>query len=148
MSISRGVSRAVLSAGPGGGSAALCVRRTMKRAIDGLGITPQRIIVDGNYAPKGFGCPIKPVVKGDQHCLSVAAASIIAKVFRDKLMVELDVKYPGYGFASHKGYSAPVHFAALKKLGPCEIHRQSFSPVAEAGPSPQLGLFPDPDADF
>lgn len=115
----------------------------MKRAIEGLGVTPTRIIVDGNYAPKGFGCPIKPVVKGDQLCLSVAAASILAKVFRDRLMVELDAMHPGYGFASHKGYSAPVHLAALKKLGPCEIHRRSFAPVAEAGPSPQLALFSD-----
>jgi len=122
----------------------------MKRAVEGLGIRPARLIVDGNYAPKGFGCPITPVVKGDQLCLSVAAASIIAKVARDRKMAELDLVYPGYGFASHKGYSAPVHFEALKRLGPCEIHRRSFSPVADAYADlamPQLELFGEPEPD-
>jgi ribonuclease HII len=117
----------------------------MKRAIEGLSLAPARIIVDGNYAPKGFPCPVKPVVKGDQLCLSVAAASIIAKVWRDRKMAELDLVYPGYGLASHKGYSVPVHLEALKRLGPCELHRRSFSPVAiayaeqEGLPRPQLG---------
>jgi ribonuclease HII len=123
----------------------------MKRAVDALGVVPERIIVDGNYAPKGFPCPVTPVVKGDQLCLSVAAASIIAKVWRDKKMQELDALYPGYGFASHKGYSAPVHFKALDSLGPCEIHRRSFSPVAiaqaelDGAPRPQLELFNEPE---
>lgn len=121
----------------------------MKRAVEGLGLAPARLLIDGNYAPKGFACPITPVVKGDQQCLSVAAASIIAKVARDRKMAELDLVYPGYGFASHKGYSAPVHFEALKRLGPCEIHRRSFSPVAEAYGAlsmPQLELFSELEA--
>jgi ribonuclease HII len=124
----------------------------MKRAVEALGVQPQKILIDGNYAPKGFACPITAVVKGDQRCLSVAAASIIAKVWRDRKMAELDALYPGYGFASHKGYSTPQHLEALKRLGPCDIHRKSFSPCAEADAASFLpGLSPfqtDPEANF
>jgi ribonuclease HII len=87
-------------------------------------------IVDGKFLPKGLPCPAHAVIKGDLQCLSVAAASILAKVWRDRLMVELDGRYPGYGFASHKGYSTPAHAEALGRLGACELHRRSFAPVA------------------
>jgi ribonuclease HII len=88
-------------------------------------------LVDGKFLPRGLPCPASAVVKADARCLSVAAASILAKVWRDRRMAELDRRFPGYGFASHKGYATPVHTQALKRLGPCELHRRSFSPVAE-----------------
>jgi ribonuclease HII len=87
-------------------------------------------IVDGKFLPKNLPCAAQAVIKGDLQCLSVAAASILAKVWRDRLMVRLDAEYPGYGFAGHKGYSTPVHAAALKRLGACVQHRRSFAPVA------------------
>ena len=76
-------------------------------------------------------------MKGDARSLSIAAASVIAKTTRDALMLEAEARFPGYGFARHKGYAAPEHLAALKALGPCELHRRSFAPVREA-----LGLEP------
>lgn len=90
------------------------------------------ILIDGNRIPAGMRRPATAVVKGDLQCMSIAAASILAKVWRDRLLAELDREYPGYGFSAHKGYSTPAHQMALRKLGPCAIHRRSFSPVAEA----------------
>jgi ribonuclease HII len=100
----------------------------MCRAIEGLAVTPVFALVDGNYGFK-LPCPIKTVIKGDGISSSIAAASILAKVARDRLMMEMDGLYPGYGFAAHKGYHAPVHVEALRTLGPCEIHRMGWAPV-------------------
>lgn len=100
----------------------------MCRAIEALHIQPVAALVDGNYRFE-LPCPIQTVVKGDSLSLSIAAASILAKTARDRLMVELDEQYPGYGFASHKGYNAPIHQAALKAMGPCPAHRPSWAPI-------------------
>ncbi len=103
----------------------------MCRAIEAMAVQPIFALVDGNY-PFKLPCAVKTVVGGDGKSLSIAAASILAKVARDRLMVEMDGLYPGYGFAGHKGYGAPVHMEALQRLGPCEIHRLSWSPVQKA----------------
>ncbi|MDP1600519.1 ribonuclease HII [Phenylobacterium sp.] len=100
----------------------------MRRAVEALAITPAFALVDGNYRFK-LPCEIKTVVKGDAISSSIAAASILAKVARDRLMTEMDSVYPGYGFAAHKGYHAQVHVEALRTLGPCAIHRRSWEPV-------------------
>jgi len=109
----------------------------MRRAVEALHITPVFALVDGNYAFK-LPCPIKTVVKGDAISVSIAAASILAKTARDRLMAEMDAVYPGYGFAAHKGYGAPVHGEALVRLGPCAIHRMIWAPVRSvlAGENP------------
>jgi ribonuclease HII len=90
------------------------------------------LLVDGKFLPKSLPHPATAVIKGDLRCLSIAASSVLAKVWRDRLMIELDDRYPGYGLGIHKGYSTPMHAEALKRLGACEIHRRSFAPVAEA----------------
>ena len=100
----------------------------MRRAVEALAIPPAAALVDGSYRFQ-LPCPIQTVVKGDSLSLSIAAASILAKTARDRLMVELDTAYPGYGFAGHKGYNAPIHSAALKALGPCPAHRRSWAPI-------------------
>ena len=100
----------------------------MRRAIEAMAVQPMFALVDGNYRFP-LPCEVKTVVGGDGKSKSIAAASILAKVARDRLMVEMDAVYPGYGFASHKGYRAPVHAEALLSLGPCEIHRRSWGPV-------------------
>jgi ribonuclease HII len=100
----------------------------MKRAVESLGMRPDEICVDGNMLPPIEG-NCRAIVKGDQLVAAISAASILAKVARDAEMARLDERYPGYGFASHKGYSTPEHLAALRSLGPCEIHRRSFEPV-------------------
>ena len=97
----------------------------MNRAIAGLGVEPELALIDGNRA-KGVEHNCRCVVGGDGKCADIAAASIIAKVTRDRLMYELDEKYPGYGFAKHKGYGTTAHYAAIRELGPCEAHRPSF----------------------
>jgi ribonuclease HII len=102
----------------------------MCRAIEAMHIKPVFALVDGNYRFK-LPCDVKTVVGGDGISASIAAASILAKTARDRLMCEMDQIYPGYGFAGHKGYGAPVHIAALKDLGPCEIHRTSWAPIRE-----------------
>ena len=102
--------------------------KAMALAVSNLTIPPDYIIVDGNMklnAP----CPVEPIVAGDSKSLSIAAASIIAKVTRDRLMLKYHEKYPQYGFARHKGYATRGHKEALKKNGPCPIHRKSFSPT-------------------
>jgi len=108
----------------------------MRRAVAGLAVAPGHVIVDGNRCPDlrglAFACTSEAVVKGDALVASVSAASILAKVARDEHMLELDVRYPGYGFARHKGYGTPEHLAALRRLGPSPIHRRSFAPVAQS----------------
>lgn len=100
----------------------------MRRAVEALTVRPTHVLVDGNYR-FALPCLVTPVVGGDGKSLSIAAASILAKVARDRLMVEMDALYPGYGFAGHKGYHAAVHVAALARLGPCAIHRRSWAPI-------------------
>jgi ribonuclease HII len=100
----------------------------MCRAVEALAVQPEFALVDGNYRFK-LPCEVKTVVGGDGKSKSIAAASILAKVARDRLMVEMDARYPGYGFAGHKGYRAQVHADGLLALGPCEIHRLSWGPV-------------------
>jgi ribonuclease HII len=100
----------------------------MRRAVEGLQLAPAHALVDGNTAFP-LPCPVRPVVKGDSLSLSIAAASILAKTERDKIMVELDQIHPGYGFAKHKGYHSSEHVAALDRLGPCPAHRRSFAPI-------------------
>jgi len=100
----------------------------MRRAVAALAVTPAAALVDGNYR-FDLPCEVETAVGGDGLSLSIAAASILAKTARDRLMVEMDALYPGYGFAGHKGYSAPTHLAALKALGPCPIHRRSWAPI-------------------
>jgi ribonuclease HII len=100
----------------------------MAEAVRKLGIEPRLALVDGNRLPP-IKCAGRAIVGGDARCFSVAAASIVAKVTRDRKMVELSKSYPGYGFERHKGYGTPQHREALKRLGPCPIHRRSFRPV-------------------
>jgi ribonuclease HII len=111
----------------------------MRRAVEAMQSPPAFALVDGNY-PFPLPCPVKTVVKGDGISCSIAAASILAKVARDRLMAELDGLYPGYGFAAHKGYRAPAHARALLELGPCPEHRLSWAPVRLAleGRNPML----------
>lgn len=97
----------------------------MRGALGGLSVRPDFCLVDGNRDPK-LGIPTQTVVKGDARCATVAAASILAKVSRDRLMTELDAVYPEYGFAIHKGYGTKAHYAALERYGLCPIHRRSF----------------------
>jgi len=104
----------------------------MKRALDALALMPQYLLLDAFPLP-GVEIPQRPIVHGDALCLSIAAASVVAKVTRDKIMVELDATYPGYGFASNKGYATRRHMLALEELGPCPVHRYSFAPVKDSG---------------
>lgn len=104
----------------------------MQRAIEGLGITPTLVLIDGKNKPKQLALPIKTIVKGDQTEKVISAASIIAKVTRDRLMNELHAQYPNYNFAKHKGYSTKEHQRLLIKHGICPIHRHSFSIVKNA----------------
>jgi ribonuclease HII len=107
----------------------------MRRAIAKLHPQPQHVLIDG-LPVRPFPLPQTALVGGDALSFSIAAASIIAKVTRDRIMVEHDAKFPGYDFARHKGYGTPQHLAALKQHGPCPIHRRSFLPVRQA----ELGL--------
>lgn len=100
----------------------------MCRAVEAMAIQPVAALVDGAYRFR-LPCDVQTVVGGDGLSLSIAAASILAKTARDRLMVELDAEYPGYGFASHKGYNAPVHQEALRTLGPCPAHRRGWAPI-------------------
>ncbi len=100
----------------------------MQRAVAGLSLQPQLAYIDGNRCPT-LPCRAEAVVKGDSRVPEIAAASIIAKVTRDREMVVMDQQWPGYGIAGHKGYPTAAHMAALKKLGPAPIHRRSFKPV-------------------
>ncbi|KGP63460.1 ribonuclease HII [Legionella norrlandica] len=102
----------------------------MQRAIESLPIKPNMVVVDGLHIPQ-LGIPCKAIVQGDRLIPEISAASILAKVLRDEEMIELDKIYPGYGFAEHKGYATPAHKNALQRLGPCKIHRRSYSPVSQ-----------------
>ncbi len=103
-------------------------QKAMRIAIENLKITPDYLLVDA-FKLKEVSFPQKHVIKGDQRVFSIAAASIIAKVSRDREMEKLDKCYPGYGFKQHKGYGVKFHQRKLKELGPCEIHRRSYKPI-------------------
>ena len=103
----------------------------MARAVEALGVAPDDIVVDGLHVPRTQR-PWRALVKADRLVPAVSAASILAKTARDAEMIELDASFPGYGFASHKGYPTAEHLAALHALGPCAIHRRTFGPVREA----------------
>lgn len=103
----------------------------MTRAVAALDLAPAYVLVDGNRCPD-WPHPSEAVIGGDARCLSIAAASIVAKHRRDGIMAELDVAFPGYGWASNKGYAAKLHQQALRTLGPTPHHRRSFAPVAQA----------------
>lgn len=98
----------------------------MNRAIEGLSVKPDFALIDGNRVPRGINIPCETIVKGDSKSMSVAAASVLAKVTRDRLMLEYDKKYPEYNFKKHKGYGTKEHTELIKQYGPCEIHRLSF----------------------
>jgi ribonuclease HII len=102
----------------------------MKRAVQQLALTPDYLLIDG-IDTIDYACPQQAVIQGDGTSFSIAAASILAKVYRDRMIVELDSQYPGYGLASHKGYCSAEHMAALAKLGPTPLHRKNWSPVAQ-----------------
>ncbi len=102
----------------------------MRRSVDKLSICPDLVLVDGLQTPS-WDRNSRAVVKGDGTSAAIAAASILAKVLRDKIMLGFERLYPGYGFAGHKGYGAAVHRAALEKLGPCSLHRFSYRPIAD-----------------
>ncbi|MES2906623.1 MAG: ribonuclease HII [Pseudomonadota bacterium] len=104
----------------------------MQRAVYYLSICPKNVLVDGKFVPKNLGMPAQAVVDGDATHTCIAAASIVAKVMRDRKMIFLDRHYPAYGFASHKGYGTRRHLEALQHHGPCVFHRRSFAPVQQA----------------
>lgn len=104
----------------------------MRRAVMNLPVLPHMALIDGNRLPPDLPCEGQAIVKGDARSLSIAAASIVAKVTRDRLMKEADRRFPGYGLAGHKGYPTKAHKEALLQLGASSIHRRSFKPVAEA----------------
>jgi ribonuclease HII len=110
----------------------------MRRALLGLRCAPAHVIVDGDRCPSlaglPFDCTIEAVVAGDASVTCVGAASILAKVARDRFMCDLELRYPGYGFAGHKGYGTPGHLDALRRLGPSPVHRRSFAPVQSSLP--------------
>lgn len=103
----------------------------MTRSVQALALEPTMVLVDGRDVPPGLGQPGQSLIKGDGRCLAIAAASIVAKVLRDRLMKRLDKTVPGYGFAQHKGYGVPAHLAALEELGPTIHHRMSFKPIRQ-----------------
>jgi ribonuclease HII len=112
-------------------------RRAMRRALDALGVEPELVLTDFVTLP-GVRCPQRNLVGGDRRSASVAAASVVAKVTRDRIMEALDREYPEYGFAKHKGYPTPAHRTALQRHGPCPLHRRTF-----AGTGGQGDLFRD-----
>ena len=103
----------------------------MRRAIEGLGFSPERLQFDGDRAPvlSNYCGTAETIVGGDRICVAISAASILAKVDRDQAMIALDRDFPDYGFARHKGYATAEHRAALRRFGPCPVHRRSFRPV-------------------
>ena len=102
----------------------------MKRSVESLSHQPELALIDGNYCPK-LDCAMEAIIKGDSKEPAISAASILAKVARDNEMVEMEEKYPGYGFAKHKGYPTKQHREAIIKLGITEIHRKSYAPVQQ-----------------
>jgi ribonuclease HII len=113
----------------------------LRRAVDALGLVPDYVLVDGREIPD-LPVPQSAYPKGDSFVSSIAAASIVAKVYRDAIMRELDGRYPGYGFGRHMGYSTRAHFRAIREFGPSPVHRRSFAPVRAAvrGADPQVAL--------
>ena len=101
-------------------------REAMAQAVEAMGVEPGLLLVDAMNIPELSHIPQVGIIKGDAKSASIAAASIVAKVARDHLMCELDERYPGYGFARHKGYGTSAHMDAIRRLGPCELHRRSF----------------------
>ncbi len=118
--------------------------RGMKDALDRLDPRPEHALIDG-LRIKWLPYPQTALVQGDAKSYSIAAASVLAKVTRDRLMKDFDAQYPGYGFADHKGYGTPQHYAAITQLGPCPIHRKSFSPFRAK--EMELPLFQNPLSD-
>jgi ribonuclease HII len=102
----------------------------MRMAVERLAMSPDYLLIDGRDTIE-WPCPQQAVVQGDGRSVSIAAASVLAKVHRDQMLVELDAVYPGYGLARHKGYCVAEHMEALRRLGPTPLHRKSFSPVAQ-----------------
>jgi ribonuclease HII len=109
----------------------------LKRAVLALDPQPQHLLIDARRLD-GLSMPQQPIIKGDAKSITIGAASIVAKVHRDRLMAALDLEYPGYGFGDHKGYPTPDHLDALERLGASPLHRRSFAPVAK-----KLGLIPE-----
>jgi ribonuclease HII len=109
----------------------------LRRAVLALDPQPQHLLIDARRLD-GLAMPQQAIIKGDAKSITIGAASIVAKVHRDRLMTELDCEHPGYGFAAHKGYPTPEHLEALERLGACALHRRSFAPVAR-----KLGLIPE-----
>ena len=105
----------------------------MRRAVEGLSLRPERVICDGRAIPD-LGLPQEAVPGGDARVAAVAAASVVAKVYRDAWMTDLERRYPGYGFGRNAGYATLQHRRALVRLGPCPVHRMSYEPVRDAGP--------------
>ncbi|MDQ6982085.1 MAG: ribonuclease HII [Mariprofundus sp.] len=103
---------------------------SMRRSVEGLAIVPAKVLVDGNRVPD-LAVPAEAIIGGDDKVQEIAAASIVAKVIRDRMMAMFDLQYPGYQFSKHKGYGTKVHMDALREYGPCPIHRKSFAPVAK-----------------
>jgi ribonuclease HII len=103
----------------------------MRLAVEQLALSPDYLLIDGRDTID-WHCPQQAVIHGDATSVSIAAASVLAKVYRDRLLVELDSQYPGYGLKSHKGYGSAAHLEALERLGPTPLHRKSFNPVAQA----------------
>ncbi|KAB1085452.1 ribonuclease HII [Neorhizobium galegae] len=101
----------------------------MRRAVAGLAVTPAYVLADGRDVPQGLCCPGKAVIKGDARSVSIAAASIIAKVTRDRMMTRAHLVFPAYGFANHVGYGTAQHRAGIEAHGPCSLHRMSFRPL-------------------
>jgi len=109
----------------------------MRRAVLALGMVPDEVCVDGLHVPQ-LSCACRAIVRGDSLVAEISAASILAKTARDADMVELDSRFPQYGFARHKGYPTPAHLAALARFGPCAVHRMSFAPVRLAAAQREL----------
>jgi len=103
----------------------------MRRAVQQLALSPDFLLIDGRDTID-WDCPQQAVIYGDATSFSIAAASVLAKVHRDRMLVEMDREFPGYGLASHKGYGSPEHLAALARLGPTPLHRRSFQPVTQS----------------
>ena len=114
--------------------------KAMRLALENLPTPPERVLIDG-HLPARSPYPEQAIIDGDARSLSIAAASIVAKVYRDRLMGECDARYPEYGFAAHKGYGSAAHLAALDVHGPCPLHRRSFGPVAACVAEPRSELF-------
>lgn len=106
----------------------LAMKRAMKNACS---VMPQMLLIDGNREPKDFDCPVRAVIKGDAKSYSISAASILAKVYRDRLMEKMALQYPGYGFEKNAGYGTKAHIEGLKKFGVTPEHRRSYAPIKE-----------------